>query len=96
MTDNGLKLGDLKGNRFTIVLRQVEGDDLMIEKSINSLKDFGFINYYGLQRFGTTEIATHEIGLNLLKNNFKEAINLILKPRKSCKNKIFFHNSKCK
>ena len=83
LADEGLKLGDLNGNRFTLVLRQVEGDDLTIEKCVNSLKEKGFINYYGLQRFGTTEVSTHEIGLQLLKNNFKEAVNLILKPRKT-------------
>jgi tRNA pseudouridine13 synthase len=86
LVDDGLKLGDLNGNRFSIALRQVEGDDLIIENCINSLKHNGFINYYGLQRFGTTEVATHEIGKCLLKNNFKDAIDLILKPRKTCKN----------
>lgn len=87
MTNDALKLGELNGNRFTIVLRQVNGDNELIEQSIESLKHNGFINYYGLQRFGTTEIATHEIGKFLLKGNFKHAIDLILKPRKTRKMK---------
>jgi tRNA pseudouridine13 synthase len=63
LTDNGLKLGDLKGNRFTIVLRQVSADDEHLKTAIESLNTHGFINYYGLQRFGTSDIPTHKIGL---------------------------------
>ena len=37
--------------------------------------------FIALQRFGSTEISTHSIGLALLKRDWKEAIELILKPR---------------
>lgn len=44
----------------------------------------GFINYYGLQRFGNhSSIPTHQIGLALVKGQFKEACELILKPREN-------------
>ena len=39
----------------------------------------GFINYYGLQRFGSTSIPTHSIGIEILKTNYQEAVDLILK-----------------
>ncbi|GAB1604999.1 pseudouridylate synthase 7 homolog [Argonauta hians] len=79
--DECLKLGQLLGNRFIIVLRNVTGNDAEIEKGLQSLKDSGFINYYGMQRFGTTSIPTYHIGRALLHSNWKEAVELVLKPR---------------
>jgi tRNA pseudouridine13 synthase len=77
-----LKLGDLKGNRFRIALRSVKGNQEDIEKSLASLRDVGFINYYGLQRFGNcVKIPTYMIGKALLAGNFKEACALIMKER---------------
>ncbi|CAD1471262.1 unnamed protein product [Heterotrigona itama] len=77
-----LKLGMLNGNCFRIALRNVSGTDKQIEKSMISLRDHGFINYYGLQRFGTVAtIPTYEIGKALLQGKWNEAIDLILKPR---------------
>ena len=29
---------------------------------MTSLKNNGFINYFGMQRFGTTSIPTHHVG----------------------------------
>ncbi|CDS10699.1 hypothetical protein LRAMOSA11185 [Lichtheimia ramosa] len=79
---NGLTLGDLKGNRFSIVLRDVSGiSEQEIVRSVESLKENGFINYFGMQRFGTSAIMTHEVGYQILKKDFKEACELILKPR---------------
>ncbi|XP_035219310.1 pseudouridylate synthase 7 homolog isoform X2 [Stegodyphus dumicola] len=76
-----MKLGDLLGNSFVIILRQVEGDTKTVEQAVESLSSKGFINYYGMQRFGTSSISTHSIGRALLMGNWKTAINLILKPR---------------
>ncbi|KAL1935333.1 hypothetical protein VTP01DRAFT_4473 [Rhizomucor pusillus] len=79
---SGLKLGDLGGNRFSIVLRDVQGtSEEEISKSVQSLKDNGFINYFGMQRFGTGTIMSHEVGRAILKRDYQEAVNLILKPR---------------
>ncbi len=33
---------------------------------------YGFVNYFGLQRFGSTSIPTHVIGKALLKHAWKE------------------------
>ena len=57
-----LKLGSLSGNHFLITLRNVVGDHVQIEHSLDSLKINGFLNYFGLQRFGTTSVPTHKIG----------------------------------
>ncbi|XP_066247908.1 pseudouridylate synthase 7 homolog [Euwallacea similis] len=75
-----LKLGDLSGNRFRIALRNVQAEDDLINLSLNHVKEHGFINYYGLQRFGNEkEVPTYLIGIKLLTGSWKEAINLILK-----------------
>src|SRR5258708_22533552 len=34
-----------------------------------------------MQRFGTSSVQTHSIGLALLRSNWKRAIDLILRPR---------------
>ncbi|CAG5042579.1 unnamed protein product [Parnassius apollo] len=77
-----LKLGMLKGNRFRIALRNVTASDEVISVACEKLKTLGFVNYYGLQRFGTRmEIPTYEIGLKLLQANYREAIRYILDDR---------------
>ena len=58
-----LKLGDLKGNTFVVVLRNVDASDELINTAMSSLKNHGFINYYGLQRFGSSKHATHATGV---------------------------------
>ncbi|KAH8380458.1 hypothetical protein KR009_010769 [Drosophila setifemur] len=78
-----LKLGDLQGNRFRIALRHIARDKRGdIELALESLKERGFINYYGLQRFGNSaSVPTYEVGVAVLKCDYKLACELILKPR---------------
>ncbi|XP_051548693.1 pseudouridylate synthase 7 homolog isoform X2 [Myxocyprinus asiaticus] len=76
-----LKLGELQGNHFTVILRNISGSQEQVEQAMTSLKDTGFINYYGMQRFGTTAVPTHQVGRAILQNNWKEVMDLILKPR---------------
>lgn len=87
-----LELGELKGNSFTITLREChlpEDDQVTVnqrfekvEKAVdlrcNALALSGFINYYGLQRFGTFEIGTHIIGKLILQGNYDQAVACIL------------------
>lgn len=79
-----LKLGHLQGNRFRIALRQIAADESVINDALEHFKKSGYINYYGLQRFGNhSSVPTYQIGLALLKGQFKEACELILKPREN-------------
>ncbi|KAK1698148.1 hypothetical protein QYE76_014845 [Lolium multiflorum] len=73
----GLGLGQLMGNRFTITLRGVvaESEDV-IKAAVDGLGKNGFINYYGLQRFGSGSVPTHLIGAALLRGEWKTAVNL--------------------
>ncbi|KAJ3596037.1 hypothetical protein NHX12_002446 [Muraenolepis orangiensis] len=76
-----LKLGELQGNHFKVVLRNISGSDEQVEQALSSLKETGFINYYGMQRFGTTAVPTYQVGKAILRNEWNEVIDLILKPR---------------
>jgi tRNA pseudouridine13 synthase len=47
-----LRPGDLQGNRFRIVLRDVTGDCDAIEANLKAVASHGVPNYFGAQRFG--------------------------------------------
>lgn len=47
-----LRPGDLQGNRFRIVLRDVTGDREAIEANLRAVAAQGVPNYFGAQRFG--------------------------------------------
>lgn len=86
-----LKLGQLMGNEFTVTLRNVRPssttesshEDFLtsVRRSMDVLRERGFINYFGMQRFGTGAIPTHHFGICILRNDFKAAIDLLFEPR---------------
>ena len=53
----------------------------VLEEAMNTIKHKGFINYYGMQRFGTASVPTHSIGLTLLRSEWQKAVDLILSKR---------------
>ncbi|KAL9601504.1 MAG: hypothetical protein Q9219_002456 [cf. Caloplaca sp. 3 TL-2023] len=87
-----LQLGDLMGNEFLITLRdcrfQLDGDsgsEIDVERAsislgrvIENFSSHGFVNYFGLQRFGSFSAGTHTIGRSMLQGNFKAACEAIL------------------
>lgn len=73
-----LKLGSLLGNKFTIVVRDLDVPlDEVFERTKQILGEIkaggGFPNYFGYQRFGEKRVVNHEIGKLLLKGKFEEA-----------------------
>ena len=54
-------LGALAGNRFSVALRFIPADieDAEISKNVKAAMNDGFINYFGMQRFGTYSVRTH-------------------------------------
>lgn len=53
-----------------------------INESLIHLKRNGFINYFGMQRFGnSTSVSTQAVGKQLILGNWKEAVHLLLDPR---------------
>lgn len=81
-----MRLGTLKGNRFDLVLRNVQaGADMAegkkrMEDAASTMKQFGFINYFGTQRFGKYK-DTHLVGIEVLKGNYEKAIDIIMQPK---------------
>ena len=46
--------------RFEIILRNIEAESpAVVEAAAKGLRRSGFVNYYGLQRFGSGAVATH-------------------------------------
>lgn len=99
--ESDLRIGCLGGNRFDVVLRNVCLNSSLIIPSeervlkttqilrvaAKSLKETGFINYFGMQRFGKFK-DTHLVGIAALSGNFEEACDIImrLKPHEHEKN----------
>lgn len=87
-----LRLGDLMGNEFVITLRdcyfssgmptdaesKMRKAEEIVASAIKSLREKGFINYYGLQRFGTFATRTDSIGMKMLQGDFQGAVEAIL------------------
>ncbi|CAL5229719.1 g13095 [Coccomyxa viridis] len=74
-----LHLGDALGNRFEITLRDVVAPTLQaVADAAEALRSKGFVNYFGLQRFGAGVNATHHVGRELIKGNWKEAVRLLM------------------
>ena len=47
-----LKRGVLSGNQFTLLIRDWQGDQAVMENQLQLIKEQGFPNYFGDQRFG--------------------------------------------
>ncbi|MFX1309214.1 MAG: tRNA pseudouridine(13) synthase TruD [Promethearchaeota archaeon] len=75
-TRKPVKLGSHLGNHFTVVLRNITSSKSLkhkIDKYIKFLNEFGFPNYFGLQRFGNYRPNSHIVGRYILEGNFKKA-----------------------
>ncbi|KAL2271825.1 hypothetical protein VTJ83DRAFT_1196 [Remersonia thermophila] len=87
-----IELGDHGGNEFVITIKNCEpliGEDCslpqrmkMIQQSVKCglafLKNNGYINYFGLQRFGTYSIGTHLLGMKILKGDLEGFLDAVL------------------
>jgi len=69
--DQQISLGDLIGNRFEIMVR-----DVIEIKNAEEIQKYGFPNYFGVQRFGGGN--THLVGKEILKGNLEQAAKLII------------------
>ena len=89
---HGLGLGDLMGNEFLLTLRDCHFPDeaslsaqqrlklgqTVVSKAAENFKRLGFLNYYGLQRFGSFSTGTHVTGMKMLQGDLKGAVDSIL------------------
>ncbi len=75
---NKIRLGHLKGNHFTIKVRQSEPDRLAeLQDGLSRLTTLGIPNYFGPQRFGYRG-DTWAIGRALLLEEAEQVLTLIL------------------
>lgn len=59
-------------NDFTI-FRNIKGNDEEVSNVVENLKTYGFINYYGLQRFGSSIVSpTYVVGKSLACGDCEE------------------------
>lgn len=75
-TGQKIEIGDLIGNRFNILVREIPKDsDSVIRSNIQKIEEIsGFPNLFGEQRFGGNE----EVGRLILQGKFKEAVEKLL------------------
>jgi tRNA pseudouridine13 synthase len=80
-TQKPLKTGDLKGNRFTITLRDLNKDQVkQIKNNVEKIKQLGFINYFDSQRFGEALLEEGFIAKHLMRENYELALKLYFMP----------------
>ncbi|NOZ82763.1 MAG: tRNA pseudouridine(13) synthase TruD [Euryarchaeota archaeon] len=71
----GISLGDLLGNEFEIVIREVsENAEEVVPATSEQLESRGVPNYFGYQRFGTVRPNTHIVGRAILRGELEEAV----------------------
>jgi len=82
-SSRNIQIGDLIGNEFKISVKECAIPAKDIQRSIDSVSaDIkalgGFPNYFGVQRFGTTRPITHLVGENIIRGNFRKAVDIYL------------------
>ncbi len=77
-TRHPVQIGDLWGNRFTILLRKIRTDCESAFEVSSELREKPLLNYFGVQRFGITRPNTHLIGKALIKRDYEEAVRSML------------------
>ena len=71
---HSLKKSHIMGNQFQIKISNVTKGN--ISEFISQLQNIP--NFYGLQRFGSVRLVTHLVGREIIKRNFKRAVELFL------------------
>ncbi|MGZ4857352.1 MAG: tRNA pseudouridine(13) synthase TruD, partial [Methanobacteriaceae archaeon] len=73
-----LRIGQLKGNKFRLLIHDVEDPESDANHALNilhQLREKGVPNYYGHQRFGKDRPNTHLVGKALIKKGVKAAVD---------------------
>jgi tRNA pseudouridine13 synthase len=52
-----------------------------IDAHLDGIRTKGFVNFYGMQRFGTSTVPTHITGLFMLQSRWTEAVDSVLSLR---------------
>ena len=79
LSRKNISLGDLLGNSFEVVVRDftqsVDDAKAILDRNMETIeKSGGFLNYFGIQRFGAIRTNTHIVGEHIVKRDFKQAV----------------------
>uniref|UniRef100_A0A6G3MDV0 Pseudouridylate synthase 7 homolog (Trinotate prediction) n=1 Tax=Henneguya salminicola TaxID=69463 RepID=A0A6G3MDV0_HENSL len=92
---NRLRHGELKGNYFEIVIREInilkenhKNIDNILRDLFKKMEPFGFPNFFGKQRFGLGDVSNYLIGKDIILCDWKSAVNGILCERPKMDNSI--------
>ncbi|MDF2956438.1 MAG: tRNA U13 pseudouridine synthase TruD [Candidatus Alkanophagales archaeon MCA70_species_1] len=72
-------LGDLRGNEFDVVIRDVSDAPDEVEAKVKAIASKiseagGVPNFFGVQRFGTSRPITHIVGKHLVRGDLQAAV----------------------
>jgi len=76
-SDHPVKIGNLKGNKFEIIIRNIDNKikSNLIKNTAFFIENYGgFPNFYGVQRFGIVRPITHIVGKSIVKSDFEKAV----------------------
>jgi tRNA pseudouridine13 synthase len=73
-----IQIGDLWGNRFTIMLRNLNVPCEEACQRAIALSQQPILNYFGVQRFGVSRPFTHLVGRALTRQDYEDAARNIL------------------
>lgn len=77
-TNKKLEIGDLYGNKFGVVVKDIEmpieeAHSISFDTATNVLETGGFPNFFGIQRFGAVRPVTHSVGRHIIKGDLEQA-----------------------
>jgi tRNA pseudouridine13 synthase len=76
-SDKAVKLGNLNGNYFEIIIRNINQQTKpeKVSEIFSSIENNGgFANFFGIQRFGIIRPITHIVGKYIVKGDFEKAV----------------------
>jgi tRNA pseudouridine13 synthase len=80
-SDIPVRIGDLLGNRFEIIIRRLHENNVVhsVEEMVAELETLGgFPNFFGVQRFGVIRPITHLVGRALVQGSLEDAVLLYI------------------
>jgi len=72
-----VRIGDLLGNRFDIIVRNIDMEIVpeQMKRLLSPIENWGgFPNFYGIQRFGVIRPITHLVGKYIVQGDFEKAV----------------------
>ncbi len=87
--DEPMERGKIEGNRFTIKLKGFPKDrEEDLQREIELVKEFGFVNYYGDQRFGSARHGKGFFAKKLIERDYEGALRLLFTPSRKDGSKL--------